>query len=124
MAVLKVATCQFPVSADISANLRYIKRQMATACWRGSRVAHFPEGSLSGYAGTDFESFGGYDWDRLHEATAEIAGHARQLRLWVVLGSAHRLSGSHKPHNSLYVISDSGSDRRAIRQEVLLRGPG
>jgi deaminated glutathione amidase len=63
---------------------------------------------LSGYAGTDFETFAGYDWDRLRDATDEIAEHAYQLRLWVVLGSAHRLSGSHRPHNSLYVISDSG----------------
>jgi predicted amidohydrolase len=108
MAVLRVATCQFPVGADIGANLRYVKRQMVTASRRGARVAHFPEGSLSGYAGTDFESFVGFDWERLGAATAEIAAHARQLRLWVVLGSAHRLSGSHKPHNSLYVISDAG----------------
>ena len=51
-----------------------------TASRRGARVAHFPEGSLSGC----------------------------QLGLWVVLGSAHRLSDSHKPHNSLYIISDAG----------------
>jgi deaminated glutathione amidase len=108
MTVLKVATCQFPVSADIDANLRYVKHQMVTAIQHGARVAHFPEGALSGYAGSDFETFVGYDWDRLRDATAEIAEHARQLRLWLVLGSAHRLSGSHKPHNSLYVISDSG----------------
>jgi deaminated glutathione amidase len=108
VAVLKVATCQFPVSADLDTNLRYIKRQMDTASRRGARVAHFPEGALSGYAGTNFESFADFDWDRLRDVTAEIAGHARQLRLWVVLGSAHQLSGSHKPHNSLYVISDSG----------------
>jgi hypothetical protein len=108
MAVLKVGTCQFPIGADIGANLRHVKRQMVTASRRGARIAHSPEGSLSGYAGTDFESFASYDWDRLHDATAEIAEHARQLRLWVVLGSAHRLSGSHKPHNSLYVFNDSG----------------
>jgi predicted amidohydrolase len=106
--VLQVATCQFPVGADIGANLRYIKRQMVTASQRGARVAHFPEGALSGYAGPDFETFAGYDWYRLHDATAEIAEHARQLRLWLLLGSTHRLTDSHKPHNSLYVISDSG----------------
>jgi deaminated glutathione amidase len=61
MAALSVATCQFPVSADISANLDHIKRQMATASRRGARVAHFPEGALSGYAGTDFETFAGFD---------------------------------------------------------------
>lgn len=108
MAVLKVATCQFPVGADVDANLRHVKRQLLMASERGARVAHFPEGSLPGYAGTDFDSFAGFDWGRLNEATAEVAEHARQLRMWLVLGSAHRLSGAHKPHNSLYVISDSG----------------
>jgi deaminated glutathione amidase len=55
--VLTIATCQFPVSADITANLRHIKRQMDLASQRGARVAHFPEGALSGYAGTDFPTF-------------------------------------------------------------------
>jgi deaminated glutathione amidase len=108
MAVLKVATCQFPVGADIGANLRHVRHQMTSANQRGARVAHFPEGSLSGYAGADFESFIGFDWDRLREAMTDVQEHARTLRIWVVLGSAHRLSGAHKPHNSLYVISDAG----------------
>jgi hypothetical protein len=108
MAVLKVATCQFPVSADIGANLRYVIRQMGLASQRGARVAHFPEGSLSGYAGTDFASFAGFGWDQLDEAFAAVAEAARKLGIWVVLGSAHRLSDGHKPHNSSYVISDSG----------------
>lgn len=108
MAVLKVATCQFPVSADIDANLRFIKRQMGVAHERGAHVAHFPEGALSGYAGADFESFAGFDWGRLHAATTRVLEFARMLGLWVVLGSAHRLTGVHKPHNSLYVINDVG----------------
>lgn len=33
---------------------------------------------------------------------------ARSLKLWVVLGSSHRLTGRHAPHNSLYVIDDRG----------------
>ena len=36
---------------------------------------------------------------------------ARELRLWVILGSSHRLSAGHKPHNSLYLIDDRGSLR-------------
>ena len=81
---------------------------MITAARRGARVAHFPEGALSGYAGSDFETFAGFDWDRLGEATAEMAEYARRLGIWVVVGSAHRLSGAHKPHNSVYIVSDSG----------------
>jgi predicted amidohydrolase len=30
------------------------------------------------------------------------------LKVWVVLGSTHRLTGDHKPHNCLYVISPEG----------------
>jgi len=108
MPVLKVATCQFPVGQDIRINLRCITRQMGLAHQGDARVVHFPEGSLSGYAGTDFESFADFDWDRLRDATAEVAERARQLRMWVVLGSAHRFGDTHKPHNSSYVISDSG----------------
>ena len=36
---------------------------------------------------------------------ADLAG---ELGLWVVLGSCHRLTSPHRPHNSLYVISDQG----------------
>jgi deaminated glutathione amidase len=62
MPQLTVATCQFPVSADVGANLRQ----------------------------------------------GVIAEHARRLGLWAVVGSAHQLGGAHKPHNSLYIISDAG----------------
>ena len=65
MTVLTVATCQFPVSADVEQNAGWVARQMREAARRGARVAHFPEGALSGYAGTDFETFTGYDWDAL-----------------------------------------------------------
>jgi predicted amidohydrolase len=108
MGVITVATCQFPVSADIRANLVYVKRQMRLAKQRGAHVVHFPEGALSGYAGTDFEDFTDFDWNALRQAASEVLGYARRARLWVVLGSAHRLSDGHKPHNSLYIIDDSG----------------
>jgi deaminated glutathione amidase len=105
---LAVATCQFSVGADIAANAAEIRRLLARAGRGGARVAHFPEGALSGYAGTDFATFDGFDWETLRQATGDIVRLAAELGIWVVLGSAHRLTGSHKPHNSLYVISDSG----------------
>jgi deaminated glutathione amidase len=108
MTVLRVATCQFPVSSEIRSNLTFVKRQLRIAKERGANVAHFPEGALSGYAGTDFPSFTGFDWDELRRATSEVLQSARGLGIWVVLGSAHRLSDGHKPHNSLYVITDFG----------------
>jgi predicted amidohydrolase len=108
MGAVSVATCQFPVGADIRANVRFVKRQLRVARERGADVAHFPEGALSGYAGSDFASFDGFDWDLLKAATLEVLRHARRLGIWVVLGSAHPLTGPHKPHNCLYVISPAG----------------
>jgi predicted amidohydrolase len=37
-----------------------------------------------------------------------VAELAAELQLWVVLGSAHPLTPPHRPHNSLYVVSDQG----------------
>lgn len=34
---------------------------------------------------------------------------ARKLQVWVILGASHRLSGNHKPYNSLYVIDSAGT---------------
>jgi predicted amidohydrolase len=108
MTVLMVATCQFPVSADIKQNVAWMARQMREAARRGARVAHFPEGALSGYAGTDFATFTGYDWDALDRATKGIREIASELGIWVAAGSAHRFSDVSAPHNSLYVISEAG----------------
>jgi len=106
---LTVATCQFPVSADIRRNRQYIVRQMRAAKLLGAHVAHFCEGALSGYAGPDFSSFAGFDWPQLRAASEAVREEAARLGLWVLLGSAHRLNGRHKPHNSVYVIDDRGA---------------
>jgi predicted amidohydrolase len=105
---LLVATCQFPVSADIAANLTWVCDEIREARSRGARVAHFPEGALSGYAGTGLQSVAVDDWTALEEATRAVMTLARELRLWVILGSAHRLTPPHKPHNSCYVIDAEG----------------
>jgi len=106
---LTVATCQFPVDADISRNAGYVQRQMREAKRRGADVVHFPEACLSGYAGSDFDSYSGFDWHELERATRRILALAGELEIWVILGSTHRLGGGHKPHNSLYIIDDSGT---------------
>jgi deaminated glutathione amidase len=108
MTVLKVATCQFPVSADAGQNAGWITRQMREAAPQGARVAHFPEGALSGYAGADFETFTGYDWDALDRAADRVRACAGELGIWAISGSAHRFSDVSAPHNSLYVVSDGG----------------
>jgi predicted amidohydrolase len=81
---------------------------MKMAKRRGAKVAHFSEACLSGYAGVEFDSFAGFDWKLLTQSTRRVTALAKELRLWVILGSAHRLTRRHKPHNSLYVIDDRG----------------
>jgi deaminated glutathione amidase len=105
---LKVASCQFPISEDITKNSSWIKEQTRLAKIKNCDIVHFAEGALSGYAKADFVSFDGYDWELLWRETDSILALAKELKIWVVLGSAHKLTGDHKPHNSLYVINPEG----------------
>ena len=106
--VLTIATCQFAVSPDIRRNARAIARFLREARQVQADIAHFSECALSGYVGVDFPDFDGYDWDLLKEETETIIGLTRELGLWAVLGSTHRLNEPHKPHNSLYLIDPRG----------------
>ena len=103
-----VATCQFPVGGDLSANARAIRGLMRQARARGAQAAHFCETSLSGYAGVDIPTLEGYDWEKHAAELRGIMELAAELSLWVIVGSTHRLTGSRKPHNSLYIINNAG----------------
>lgn len=104
---LRVATCQFAVEADLRHNRRAVLRQMEEAANAGADVVHFSETALSGYAGVDIPGTDSLDWDELAAATRDVQAAARRLRLWVLLGSTHRLDAA-KPHNSVYVIDAHG----------------
>jgi predicted amidohydrolase len=108
MKALRVATCQFSVEADIGHNRRWILKQIAQAADQGADLAHFSECALSGYAGVEFPDIAALDWDCLVSATHDIQEAAKTRKLWVLLGSTHRLSEGHKPHNSVYVIDAHG----------------
>lgn len=105
---LTVASCQFPVSANISENFEWIKQQITEAKLKGADIVHFAECALSGYPEVDLKTLDGFDWDLLYEKTDSILSLAKQLNTWVVLGSIHQLSDGVKPHNSLYVINAEG----------------
>jgi predicted amidohydrolase len=105
---LKIATCQFPVSEDVKSNANYIKKYIREAAANKADIVHFCEAALSGYAGTDFSSFEGYEWDKLRAETYEIMALAKRYNIGVVLGSAHYISEKEKPTNCLYIISNKG----------------
>lgn len=105
---LRVATCQFPVTADIGRNARYIRRYLRKAADGGAHLLHTSETCLSGYAGTDFPSFAGFEWNRLRDETARLRALVAELGLWLVLGSAHYLDQRIPPTNCLYLIGPDG----------------
>lgn len=105
---LRVATCQFPVWGDVAANGEWVRRQMREGRAQGADVVHFPECALSGYAGVDVKTMERFDWIRQREEMDAILALAKELGVWVVLGAAHPLSGDHKPHDAVYVISPEG----------------
>jgi predicted amidohydrolase len=106
--VLRVATSQFAVSSSIKRNSKKICELLRKAKKSKADIVHFPECALSGYVGTDFPNFDGYDWGLLREETEKIMALSAKLGLWVVLGSTHRLAEPNKPYNSLYVINPKG----------------
>jgi len=123
---LKVATCQFAVGRSVKQNSRSICRYLRKAHQAGADIVHFSECALSGYVGTDFPNFDRYDWQLLKEETQKIMALAAELRLWVALGSTHKLTEPNKPHNSLYLINPKGKiidryDKRFCTQGDLRR---
>ena len=119
---LDIATCQFAVGSSIKRNALQIEKYLYKASKAGADIVHTPECALSGYVGTDFPSFKGYDWQLLREATERIMALAGQLRLWVVLGSTHRLTKPNKPHNSLYLINAQGKIVDRYDKRFCLKG--
>jgi predicted amidohydrolase len=128
--VIRVATCQFAVGPSIKRNARKIREFLHKAAKAKADIVHFPECALSGYVGTDFPSFAGYDWELLKEETLKIIVLAGKLGLWVVLGSTHKLAESNKPHNSLYLINreakivDRYDKRFCTKQDLRRLTPG
>jgi predicted amidohydrolase len=109
---LKIATAQTIVSSDIVDNGSAIRAMIANAAAEGARLINFCEGALSGYG--KFQILKQDDWETFDWATQEaelraIADLCRQLRIFAVVGGAHRLSEGYPPHNSLYVFSDAGT---------------
>ena len=105
---LKIAIAQTTATADARSNGRTVRRLMRAAAAERARLVQFPEGLLSGYAKEQIQDWDEVDWPTVRDELEQILALAAELRLWVVLGSAHPLTPPHRPHNSLYVVSDQG----------------
>ena len=106
---IRVATCQFAETFHPRRNAAMILRYMAKAKAERAELVHFHEVAMTGYLPRPgAPAPNDVDWPGLRESTQRICAEARRLRLWVVLGSAHRLTPPHKPTNCLYLISPQG----------------
>ena len=133
---LRLAVAQTTVREDprskeaIREGGREVRRLMHEAHAAGARLVHFPEGAICSpgkraiSSDPDQVSEAAWDraeWDVLREELSAVASLARELRLWSVLGSVHRLTPPHRPHNSLYVISDRGVVTTRYDERLLSR---
>ncbi|WP_454811402.1 carbon-nitrogen hydrolase family protein [Labrys neptuniae] len=105
-------------SSGFRATGEEMRRLMREAHKEGARLIHFPEGatcspnkrimSQNGPGDIGPSDWTRFDWAVLREELDMISTLARELGLWTAFGSVHRLTPPHRPHNSLYVVSDRG----------------
>jgi predicted amidohydrolase len=95
-----------------------MRRLMREAHKAGARLVHFPEGatcspnkrimSVNGPREIGPSDWARFEWLVLREELDATRKLARELGLWTIFGSVHQLTQPHRPHNSLYVVSDRG----------------
>lgn len=108
---MKIAAAQTVVSSDITANGNAIRQVLLDAAEEGARLVTFCEGALSGYSKAQIANPDGwlsFDWNTHEAELRSIAALCAKLGIFAVVGGAHKLSQSDRPHNSLYVLSDEG----------------
>jgi predicted amidohydrolase len=124
MKTVRLAVAQTSLFCDpgdpavLQASGQEMRRLMRDAHKAGARILHFPEGTTCWpnkrtMSRTGPRDIGPSDWTRFQwgvlqqelEATRKLA---RELKLWTIFGSVHQLTAPHRPHNSLYIVSDHG----------------
>ncbi|MEP3279405.1 MAG: carbon-nitrogen hydrolase family protein [Stappiaceae bacterium] len=119
LAVAQTTVCDDPRDIDaIRAAGLEIRQIIKEAHDVNARLVQFPEGAIcapnkrlmsaEGPGKVGPSDWGRYDWNIMSRELQEIRILAKDLGLWIVLGSAHQLTHPRRPYNSLYVISDQG----------------
>lgn len=107
MTRLRIATAQFPVSADIGRNLKYMRELTGQAKDLRGDVVHFSETCLGGYAGTEIKSWDTYDWRLLESAERSLVQLSKELRIGIIYGTNRRVCAD-DIRNSLVYVSARG----------------
>ncbi len=102
----------------LHASGKEMRRLMRDAHKAGARLLHFPEGTTCwphkqimseiGPREIGASDWTRFEWGVLREELEATRRFASELKLWTIFGSVHQLTSPHRPHNSLYVVSDRG----------------
>lgn len=103
-----LATAHPKISASVSENGRGIRTLMTQAKRAGAQLIHFPESALSGFVKRHIPHWDSFEWSHHEQDLQAITQLAKQLELWVVLGTCHPRQPPFPPYNSVYVISSEG----------------
>lgn len=108
---------EVPTSSVVAAAGARVRALMERAAEADARVVQFPEGTLT-YPSKYLMSgqrpeIGEADWTRadwsaIRSQLLAVGDLARELGIWTVIGAPHQLANGPRPHNSLYVFSDTG----------------
>ena len=105
---LRIATCQFPVSGNPAENAKYIREFMHKAAGRRGAPAAHVGGLPVGICRDRFPVVRELRLGRAAQGDDRPAQLAKDLKMWLVLGSAHFLDEQTKPTNCLYLIDPEG----------------
>ncbi|MBY5400829.1 MAG: carbon-nitrogen hydrolase family protein [Rhizobium sp.] len=119
LAVAQTTHADDPRDADkLRQSGQEMRLLMRRAREAGARLIHFPEGTTSSPNKRIMSEIGPreigpsdwrrFEWAVLREELDATRKLARELGLWTIIGSVHPLTAPHRPHNSLYVVSDRG----------------
>lgn len=84
--MITIATVQSSIGSSAAVNGAHIRALMGRAAAGGAKIAHFPEGALSGYAGQEVWEWQAVDWNAIQTELDAIAVLAAEL------GCNHRLA--------------------------------
>ena len=103
---MRVAAAQIHVTDQLGENLDTISQTMRRCAADGVEAVLFPETALTGYSPVIGHGRDASEWPAVQEGLGAVAQLARELGIWVVLGTEAWDKGAWV--NRLYAYSDAG----------------
>ncbi len=105
---LKIAIANIETKKDVVSNSKKICAVMTEAKNHGAHIVQFSEAALSGYIKSQISDWADVNWRLLKKQLDLICTHAKNLQIYIILGSNHFEKNEKRPKNSVYIISPEG----------------